>query len=357
MPEENKENLTKEFLQKVVDDPYFQYLVEKKARSQVRTFLVGVGTLILAVLAYGGWEFKSAKGEIEKKQTEFNKAADDKSKIIEEKTKIIENKADLITKSSEQIQNTVGDINQKIGQSQRLLTDAQGHLSSSKTDASQIIDASRRNLEGFTNMQNSLLVAQGKLLAQSEVVASGANNAAAEAKKILKELKDAEVEKKLQQIANHAGEVEQITDRVQRGEIAMKTATKDVLKLTEQVTAIQSIKEEIQKARLNELVLITTRESRIVQVNDPKSNDMYFIKFTCSNIGKRKTLKLKILVTRHTGPKFQERFPESNLEVAVNSTSADPYDIENTPFLLKFDFAYHALMSADFIALRVIPKG
>lgn len=60
-PAELSETPKRDDYQKLLDDPYFAYLLEKRTRRQTWAFLSGVGALIVVLLGYGGFQFNSMR--------------------------------------------------------------------------------------------------------------------------------------------------------------------------------------------------------------------------------------------------------------------------------------------------------
>src|ERR1043165_9789232 len=117
---ENKANvLSKEELLRITEDPYFQYLIEKKARAQTKTYLALIGSVILAILAYSGWTFKSATEQIEKEKSSIQTT---REKIQEIAADVEKQKGDT-SKEADIVKNTVADAS-RFAQQSSIMTNA-----------------------------------------------------------------------------------------------------------------------------------------------------------------------------------------------------------------------------------------
>ena len=148
-------------LDKIIDMPYFSYLIEKKAKAQARTFLVGIASIILAVLAYGGYEFKSVRDEIGKQKAEIEKQENDiKLKITEIQGEAVQAKGQVdlaqgLVNRAEDFRKTSEE------QSKKLLDTAQTQLSSSTSQQRLLFEIQRESsTRFFSDISQSLRDAQ-----------------------------------------------------------------------------------------------------------------------------------------------------------------------------------------------------
>ncbi|MFL6283562.1 MAG: hypothetical protein ACJ74Q_10525 [Pyrinomonadaceae bacterium] len=149
--------LSKEDLVKISEDPYFQYLIGTKARSQTWAFLSIVGSVILAVLIYSGLEFKSAKDEIDKNKKDVAEQTDNIKKNNAELEKATSSAMHDLEGSRDMLTNIRED---QVGSEQR----ANAMIAGIQAQIATSIAASRGQMDSFASAQRNFLEAQNKLL-------------------------------------------------------------------------------------------------------------------------------------------------------------------------------------------------
>lgn len=218
-----------------------------------------------------------------------------------------------------------------------------------------MIKAVESNITASGNLQTNFFNAQRAVLETISALTKGAGESAKTIQESLKQLQNADIDAKIQKVDETVKRIsgkEQVINETSAQLTALTTQTQGLAK---ELSGVKSIQSGINRARLNELVLMKTNDEHTTLLRDPDSNNAYTIKFSISGIGSRKTLKIDM----HAVSSETLTPTESSVEVNVDEEKRAPkaHPIKGTPFSFKFDFAYHAVLADDFIALRVIPQS
>src|SRR5262249_31376453 len=148
-PEQSIANSKTELLKSLSNDPYLEYIVTTKARSQARAYLATVGSVVVAILAYGGFQFKSVSEEIRNTRTQIE------SNISTTKAQV-----EAATKS-------VDVLNTLTVQARNQLEDAKSYRSEVDTRLNSLMQATLANINNSIASQRQFSELQTALLEQT----------------------------------------------------------------------------------------------------------------------------------------------------------------------------------------------
>lgn len=352
--EEEILKLKKEDMFKIVEDPYFQYLVEKKARAQTRTYLILVGTAILAILAYAGWEFKSVKDLINKEKAAIET---DKTAIQSSRTEIEKTSADA-KKQQEQMLMTADSVKEKVANSERLFADSQQFAKQSSDMTNGMLTAAQGNIQNSQTAQKELFQQQSKLLFSTF---SDINKDA--------KLQLSEVDKRVNEVNTQVGLTNrQITDSTlklkeieEKAEIIDKTKD-NLVDLTANANRLESIQKRLLKGGLiNGTVFMRSKKTSTIKMLDPDTPENtktdWLITFTKFQLSEK---NMSVWGSARKGDAPAINFEVLDIYAEPSAKVKDfiplPHGI---PFQIQLNFAYHTFFSADFASLNIFgnPSG
>lgn len=326
--------LSKDELLKIVDDPYFQYLVEKKARAQTRAYLALVGSAILAILAYGGWEFKSAKDQLEKERVS-----------IQSTRKEIQQTADDVKKQKDETSVAVAGLASTVEGAQSL-------VNHSKEFAEQSNNMTNAMLANSLNSQRSFFEQQGKLL----TTVSRINDSA--------ELQLTEVRQQLTNVTQLAAETDAQIKKTQEqaatvlakaGELSKVGA--DLVDLTTNAKRLDVIQKRLLQGGIVGTVFMRARQPSTIKMLDPYNPDKreydWLITFTKFHFN-GKMMSVWGEAKRNNAPEVI-KFEVVDIDATPSKAEQPFHPLKDygIPFKIQLNFAYHTLASRDFASLRI----
>lgn len=343
------EAVNKETMLKLVEDPYFQYLVEKKARSQTRTYLVLVGSAILAILAYGGWEFKSAKDEIEKQKTAIQAA----QKEVRETADDVKLTKEAASMAAAEVQSTATGVQATVSDAERLTLSSKEFAAQSVGLANSMLTTARENMTTSQHAQAGLLEQQNRVINSVSQV-----NAAAAHQLELAQAQLAKVEHLYDSAGSKVDETERRVNEVLGQTGRIDDVEKRLGGLTANATRLNTIQDRLLQGGIVATVLMRSRVPATIKLLDPEHPDSHeydwTITFTGFNLDSQ-----KMHVWGEARREIDSRllkFEVKGMNAAPTEGGHKPYSLRDfgIPFKIQVDFAYHTLLSRDFASLKVI---
>lgn len=341
-PDNKGKALSKEELLQITEDPYFQYLIEKKARAQTKAYLALIGSAILAILAYTGWTFNSATEQIEREKGAIQTTREKIQQIAAD----VEKQNVETSKEAESVKNTVADAN-RLAEQSTVMTNA-------------MLETAQANLENSQKSQGAFFEQQGKLLnTVSEI------NAAA--KKQLDE-----VGTRLDAVKTLASTThDQVTKTEERVNAVLARAGRlnsvegNLDKLTDKAARLNLIQNRLLQGGIVGTVFMRAKQPTTIKMLDPIHPDeekydwlITFVRFKLSK--KRLTVWGE---ARRTNASEVIPFEVIDIDTTPSKMERPFYSLKKygIPFKLQLNFAYHTLTTRDFASLRVfgeeLPTG
>jgi hypothetical protein len=343
IPEANMTTvLRKEDIDKLIDDPYFKYLVDKTARTQTWAFLAIIGSVLAAILVYAGVEFKSAKGEIERAKSDI------RNNVVASQDEVEKVKA-----SSQDAQMMAGNAQNRLEKINGLLDSVQRYGAESERRSMAIVEAAQGHINTSSAIQSSFLNTQKELLGGVAAIVSRANDDVEKINDVLDELKDENIPQKLSSVRDELSKVEKASAYVEK-------VSNDVDEQVKSLKSLQTVNYELIKARSSESITLRAHQSYVMQLPDldnlilnPNSKSHLWVTFKVLGLGKHFDISWK--VQRDDG------FVVSNgtqLIVASQkrmSMSDIPYPLTNTPYEFVVEYSNYGIFAHDFVVLKVRP--
>jgi len=332
---ENKDNvLSKEELLRITEDPYFQYLIEKKARAQTKTYLALIGSVILAILAYSGWTFKSATEQIEREKSAIQTT---REKIQEIAADVEKQKGDT-SKEADSVKNTVADAS-RFAQQSSIMTNA-------------MLETAKANLENSQKSQGTLFDQQSRLLTTVSKINDAANQQLTQVGTRLNEVQTlasttkqqvTETEQRVSEVLARAGSLDNVAGNLNT--------------LTESATRLNLIQNRLLQGGIVGTVFMRARQPATIKMLDPVHPDeekydwlITFVRFKLTNE------QLRVWGTARR-INASEVIPFEVMDIdATPSKMERPFHSlkkHGIPFKLQLNFAYHTLYTRDFASLRI----
>jgi hypothetical protein len=158
------------------------------------------------------------------------------------------------------------------------------------------------------------------------------------------------------QVAEDAATVHQATELLDKA----ADLHKQVERLWGQVKDLNDIQLQLAKARMFQLVLLTTHRAKTIEIRDPAAPGAprYEMVFTSSDLRGHKspedptvwTIAVSVEVRPPGGAPFTR-----TLQLEDSAKANDFFCLQGTPFEIMLDFRYARLGQMDFVALRVRP--
>jgi hypothetical protein len=327
---------TNEEVQELLDHPYVEYLISIKTRKQARGFLVGVGSLVLAVLAYAGLEFRSVRAE------------------MAESVQQVEDAAEEIGTEQQRILEQARQVDEVLTRAQASLASAQAFQSDAEASTARLMDLVETNIETAGTSQRSFFELQGQLLQQASTLGAEASLAADNASRTLQEIQDQDLDGLIQQgqrLLQEASALAEEVDATQAGAEVTLDALSDGLS---GLRTLEQINERLIRTSTSELFLLRERREYSVTLPDidPErfEDTKYTITFRVSGIGSRFTLEYRVEGSGHaTWYQWEIDSPLTGSDESVSRP------IEGTPFTAVLLQRYYGFFSPEFLVLRVQP--
>jgi hypothetical protein len=346
--------LKKEDFLKIVEDPYFQYLVEKKTREKIRAYLILVGSTVLAILAYGGWEIKSAKEHINKAKEQVEK----EQTTVQSTSKEIQQAAENAKKQQEQTSDTEKSIRETV-------TSARNFAKQSSELTNGMLMAAQDNIKTSQAAQKSFFDQQGNLLATVKDINEAAKLQLDKADKrfddVDKRFNDvnALVDKANTQVKDTDKQIEVSSNKLievgKQAEIINTTKT-NLDKLTDNANLLKRIQQRVLEGGLiNATVFMRSKKATTIKMLDPdnpedKTND-WVLTFTRFELSDK---KLSVWGNAKKGDARSINFAVLDMHAQPTDAVRDFVPLPNKiPFQIQLNFAYHTFFSVDFASLNI----
>jgi len=334
-PDNDANGLSKEELLRITEDPYFQYLIEKKARTQTRAYLALIGSAIVVIVGYAGWTFKSATEQIEREKT-----------AIQTTREKIQQTADDVEKQKMETSKEVANV-------QNIVAGANRFAEQSSMMTNTMLETAQANLENSQKSQGTILEQQGKLLSVVSQINEAAKQQLAEAGKRLEDVKT---------LASKTNE--QVTNTEQRVNTVLARAGKlnelegNLEDLTNRANRLNLIQNRLLQGGIVGTVFMRAQQPSTIKMLDPSHPGEYdwlitFVRFKLSN----KQLRVWGEARRNDNSESIS-FEVVDIDAAPSKMERPFHSLKKygIPFKLQLNFAYHTLASRDFASLRIVAE-
>lgn len=342
----------KEDIHKIVEDPYFKYLVDKTARSQTWTFLASVGSIIAAILLYAGLEFRSARGEID----EAKKAINDD--VVASRQEVQRVKAD-----SQEARAAAENAQAQLTMVDALITRVDAYGQESERRALSMVGAAQSQINSFAATQQGFITSQRGLLDSVSAVTGQAAQNVRQADALLTQLKRENIPEKLTQVQEHLGEIESARTKVEETTDKVDETYRQVETQVKSLKRLEDVNLELIKARTSESIILRAHQSSELQLPDltrlsANRNTQAHLWVTFGVEGLGRSFKLFWRVRRDDGTEVskgtqQIKAPEKQSGVII---SRAPFALTGTPYEVLVEYENFGLFAHDFVVLRVRPQ-
>jgi hypothetical protein len=329
---------------KIVEDPYFQYLVEKKARAQARSFLVAVGSVIAAIILYSGWEFKSAKNEIDKNVAAIQEEAKGIQARKQEIDQAAQSAADRVNSSTQLLTDTQNYSDQSEKKATAMLASIEGQINTSVAAVQGQVASSENLQRNFFDAENQLLNTTSTIVGQAKTDADRINSG-------LSKLN--EIDEKIQKVDEANKKVE-----LQRQEVSNFTDT--VRAQVSSVKSLEQLNEELLKTRTTEFVFLRERRHYTVRLPSICQKDLnkptplsYKVTFRVDSVKN----KFTVYWTVDNEGQPNEVNP-SEMKWDIKERPKDQKDspyiyLKGTPYIATLEQVYGGFFSSELVVIKV----
>lgn len=338
-------SLSKEDLSKIVEDPYFQYLIKEKARAQTKSYLILVSSIILGVLAYGGWEFKSVRDLLEKERATVSN--------LSEK---VRNTADDVTAKAAIVAAKKDEMSQTIDAVKSTIDGARAFTDQSNLATGSLLAAARENIQDSQNSQRRFYEQQNSLLNTFSSIHSSVSDAANRQLEMagdkLREVKTL-TEETRRRADESAAEINQV---LQKAAVVQRQGG-TLTELTDGALRLQGIQKKLLQGGIVGTVFLRAQQLQTIKMLDPydplKKDSEWYITFKRFHLNSETLHIIGEAKQGEYGTPIQFELPNISARPSQSEHPSHSLLRWKIPFKLQLNFAYHTKLSRDFVSLKL----